>query len=337
MSGEFESLRGTGVLVTGAGGFIGGYLLPSLTEAGARCRVLVRSEASRERLAARFDGLEYHEGDLTRPETLAGVGDGMQYVVHLAAEGHVSAVSEEAFRRFQAVNVEGTRHLLEACAGAERFVHFSSTAAMGLIRNRLTSEEDEPQPRTPYQRSKLASEQAALETGRHVGVPVVVLRPCMVYGPGGDGAFGQMARWMAKGIFPRVGFGRNLTPMVHVRDVVQATMKALLHGKDYETYLVTSARSIPLDELRRLVIDACGVRPFYPWVPAFAMYGVAYASELYARLTNTAPKVTVRNVASTLWDREFSIEKARRDLGYEPAVSFEEGVSETVAWLKDAR
>jgi nucleoside-diphosphate-sugar epimerase len=332
-----ETLDGSLVLVTGAGGFVGTYLIEALQQAGASCKALVRSEASREKLADRFDGLTFHEGDLTDAETLGGIANEVDYVVHLAAEGHVSAVSEEAFRRFTEVNVRGTERLLEACAGGsvKRFVHFSSTAAMGLIRNTRTTEADEPQPRTPYQRSKLASEQAALDTGRRLDVPVVVLRPCMIYGPGGHGTFEQMCRWMARGRFPKVGRGKNLTPMVHVRDVVQATLKALLRGAPYETYLVTSARSLPLDEFRSLVIQAYGVNPFYPYVPSWAMYALAYASELFGRLTSTPPKVTVRNVASTLWDREFSIDKARSDLGYEPAVSFEEGIAETVAWLQE--
>ncbi len=119
-------------------------------------------------------------GDITAPETLAGVADGCDVVFHLAAEGHVSAQSEEAFRRFVAVNVDGTAALIRAAArpaACERFVHFSSTAAMGLIEKPLVDEDDEPQPVTPYQKSKRQSELTALETGRETGVPVVVRAP----------------------------------------------------------------------------------------------------------------------------------------------------------------
>jgi len=172
-------------LVTGATGFVGGHLLRALTARGERCRCLVRSQRKAAWLTD-HDNVEVVEGDLTRPNTLIGIARGVRTVYHLAAEGHVSAVSREAFQRFVAVNVDGTRNLLNECIGApiHKFVHFSSTAAMGLIRKTVVDEADTPQPRTPYQRSKLASERTSLALGQEHGVPIVVLRPCMIYGPG---------------------------------------------------------------------------------------------------------------------------------------------------------
>ncbi len=325
-------------LVTGGTGFVGRYLVRELASRGVECRVLVRPTSDRRGLAD-VGGVEYHEGDILRPETLAGVADGVRHVYHLAAEGHVSAVSKAAFRKFVEVNVEGTRNLLSACSGCgvETFVHFSSTAAMGLITEPLVSEATEPRPRTPYQRSKLESERIAFETGRALGVSVVALRPCMVYGVNGRGEFFKMCRLMRKGLFPRVGFGRNLTPLVHVRDVVRGAALAAENGRPGEVYLIASERSIELAELRRFAMEAWGVRRWYPYVPVWFMHAVAWCCEATARVMGGAPIVTRRNVASTVWDREFSIEKAMRELGYEPAVSFREGILETVRWFESER
>ena len=323
-------------LVTGGTGFVGRRLVAALAARGDAVRCLVRPTSNR----AVLDGVprvEFVVGDLTQADTLAGVADGVDVVFHLAAEGHVSAISDEAFRRFVAVNVDGTRNLLRECAGksVQRFIHFSSTAAMGLIKKPLVAEADEPQPRTPYQRSKLESERAALATGDECGVPVTVLRPCMIYGVGGKGEFYKFFRLMRKGLFPRVGLGRNLTPLVHVDDVVQAAVKAGDQGRPGEVYLVASARSFPLAGIREHILRACGVKKPYWYVPAWAMYAVAWLAEQAAKLTGKAPVVTVRNVANTVYDREFSIAKARDHLGYEPQVPLADGVRETIAWFLD--
>jgi len=323
-------------LVTGATGFVGVHLVSDLAERGAPCRCLVRPTSDRSKLAG-LPGVEFFEGDVTEPETLAGLAEGVRTVFHLCAEGHVSAISKEAHRRFVDVNVGGTRNVLKECArsGVERFVHFSSTAAMGLIKKPLVDETDPPQPRTPYQKSKLESERVALGFCRDGRVPVIVLRPCMIYGLGGKGEFHKMCELMRRGRFPRVGFGKNLTPIVHVSDVVQAALKAAERGRPGEVYLVTSARFYPLAELRQHVLRAYGVSRHYWYVPKALMYVGAWMAELVARVRGRPPIVTVRNIASTVWDREFSIEKARRELGYEPQMGIAEGIAETVKWFQE--
>jgi len=324
-------------LVTGGTGFIGKYLVKELLSQGMNARLLVRSKSSN----LKFDSsknIELWPGDLTYPETLSGISEGMDYVFHLAAEGHVSALSSSAYQKFFKVNVEGTRNLILECgkhpSKIKKFIHFSSTAAMGLIKKKIVDESDIPQPVTPYQKSKLESERIAMELGKQLGIPVVILRPCMVYGVNGKGEFYRICQWMRKGIFPRVGFGKNLTPLVHVKDVVQAAIQASRKGRPGEIYLITSERSIGLDELRLLVMKAWEKKAPYPYVPVWFMYLLAYGFEMISKMTGNPPIFTRHNIASTVWDREFSIEKAKKDLGYSPRISFEEGISETVNWFK---
>jgi len=319
-------------LVTGGTGFIGQHLVRRLASEGHRVRVLVRATSDRSSLAG-LDGVELREGNILEPATLDGLADGIDWVFHLAAAGHVSAQSAAAQRRFEAINVEGLEHVMRVCRGARRFVHFSSTAAMGLIKKPRVSELDPPEPRTPYQRSKRASEERALALGRELALPTVVVRPCMVYGPGGRGEFEKMARWMRRGVFPRVGWGRNLTPLVHVRDVVQGAILAAERGHPGEVYLLTSARSPELAELRRWILEGWGTWAPYPYVPRAAMNAIALGFETYARLRGSTPLATRQNIASTVYDREFSIEKAREHLGYEPQVPFATGIRETIAWF----
>lgn len=323
-------------LIIGGTGFVGRHLTRELLARGDTCRLLVRGSSDTTELdGAR--GVEVRRGEICEPESLRGLAKGVRHVYHLAAAGHVAAQSEEAYRMFVRVNVDGTRNVVRACAGegVEKLVHFSSTAAMGLIRKALVDEDNPPEPASPYQRSKLESERAALGLGAELGVPTVAVRPCMVYGVGGAGEFRKIARLMRRGLFPRLGSGRNLTPLVHVSDVVQGALKAAARGRVGEVYLLTSAHSIELDRMRELIMSAWGRRALYPYVPVWTMNALAGAFEWWAGLRGTTPVATRRNIASTAWDREFSIAKACRDLGYEPTVSFEQGIAETVSWFKE--
>lgn len=324
-------------LVTGGTGFIGKYLVEELLSRGLSTRLLVRSKSSNLNFYS-LKNIELWFGDLTQPQTLCGISEGIDYVYHLAAEGHVSALSSSAYQKFFKVNVEGTRNLIMECgknpSKIKKFIHFSSTAAMGLIKKKIVDESDVPQPVTPYQKSKLESERVALDLGKQLGLPVVILRPCMVYGVNGKGEFFRICQWMRKGIFPRVGFGKNLTPLVHVKDVVRGAILASQRGIPGEIYLITSERSIDLNELRRLVMRAWGKWSPYPYVPVWFMYGLAWCFEIISMITGNSPLFTRKNIASTVWDREFSIEKAKKDLGYYSQISFEEGISETVNWFK---
>lgn len=322
------------VLLTGGTGFIGQHLLRALCAAGHSCRVLARPESDLTPLADLT--LEVVRGDVTDPPSLRGIADGMDVVYHLAAAGHVSAQSADAYARFRALNVDGTRHLIAACRGSgiSRFIHFSSTAAVGTVRRPIIDETTPCQPRTPYQRSKYESEQVVVAAWQEDRFPAVILRPCMVYGPGGKGEFLKICRLMARGIFPRVGSGANLTPIVHVRDVVQAASKAATRARPGEVYLVASAQSYPAATIRHHVLATLGLRRPYPYVPLWLALAGAHGLETVARWAGRTPPVTRQNIRSTVADRIFDISKAQRELDYQPSVLLEEGIRETVAWFR---
>ena len=321
-------------LVTGATGFVGSHLVQQLRVEGYQCRCLVRSKQRAETISA-LACAELIEGDVTDPKSLSGMANGMDYVFHLAAEGHVSAVSKGAYRKFHQVNVQGTRNVVEACAGTgvSKLVHFSSTAAMGLIRAPSVDETVPCQPATPYQRSKYQSEIVALTTARERNVPVVVVRPCMIIGAGARGEFCKFVRLMPRGLFPKVGHGANLTPAIHVQDVVCGAILAAERGIPGEVYLLVGG-TYPMDEIRRIVVSKLDVSLKYPYVPTWLAFAGAWVIETLARIMGRVPVVTRRNIASTVADRVFSVEKAREQLGFAPQVSLEEAIRQTVAWYQ---
>jgi len=323
-------------LITGATGFVGLHLVSFLTQKGIKVRALVRSKNKAVRTLPRH--VEIAVGDITRPETLNGVESGITHVIHLAAEGHVSATSDEAYARFTEANVRGTLNIMNAFKGKliKSFVHVSSTAAMGLVcKEGPVDETDQPRPVTPYQKSKLESETAALTSSLELGIPVVILRPCMIYGVGGKGEFYKIASLFRRGLFPRVGVGRNLTPLVHVADVVQAIYKAMFKGDAGEVYLIASERSIEMEELGRIINNAWNVRKPFLFVAIWLMYSIATTFEILGLLTNSAPIATRQNILNTVKDREFDISKAKSDFGYKPKVDLHDGILDTINWYRD--
>jgi nucleoside-diphosphate-sugar epimerase len=207
---------------------------------------------------------------------------------------------------------------------------------MGLIKNPVVDETDPCEPSTPYQKSKYKSEQVIREYWIEHGFPSIILRPCMIYGTGGAGEFLKFCRLIKRGLFPKIGRGKNLTPIVHVKDVVQAALLSLDKGKPGEIYLITSKESYELATIRALIAKYLGVKKPYFYVPTSLALPGAYCLETLAMLLNFTPVVTSKNIRSTVTDRVFSIKKAEQHLGYKPVVDLSNGIKETVAYYVDS-
>lgn len=321
--------------MTGGTGFVGSCLVPELVKRGYEVVCLVRSIEKGKKIFG--DTVTFIEGDVTDPFALKAIPNNIEYAIHLAAVGHVSAVTEESYKLFVGVNESGTKNIIDELSSRknfERFVHFSSTAAMGLIGIPIQDENSIPNPVTPYQKSKNRSEKIVAQAASE-GFPTVVIRPCMIYGVGGYGEFYKFCRLMKKGAFPKVGLGKNLTPLVYVTDVVNAAILAMEKGTVGETYIVASESSIKMDDFRKLVVKSIGVRSPYFYVPAWvALFGAKLIELISARI-GKEPIATVTNIRSTIMDRTFDISKAKKELGYNPMVNFEEGIKKTVEWYKD--
>jgi dihydroflavonol-4-reductase len=193
------------VLVTGATGFTGGHLAATLARRGDDVRALVRPRslarfATSEAAAA---GVAALPGDLADAEALRQAAAGVEVVYHIAATYREAGQPDTAYR---AVNVEGTRHVLEAAlaAGVRRVVHCSTGGVHGHIEHPPANEEAPFSPGDIYQETKLEAEQVAREFGRSRGLDVVVARPIGIYGPG-DTRFLKMFRGIARGRFPMLG------------------------------------------------------------------------------------------------------------------------------------
>ncbi|MDR3551699.1 MAG: SDR family NAD(P)-dependent oxidoreductase [Clostridia bacterium] len=322
------------VLVTGATGFMGKRLVKALIDNGCSVRVLVRNtELAHQEFQ---DSCEIVAGDTTRPETLVGCCDGVDIVYHLAALMGHDLPSEEAFKRFRAINVQGTVNIVRECqkAGVKRFIHVSSTAAMGLLKVPVVDETTECAAYTPYQVSKYESECFVMEEYRKSGFPAVVLRPSMIYGPGFKGDFLTIAKVCKKGIFPTIGRGDNLSPALYITDLIHALILFAEKGEVGQIYLLSSEQSYTLRETAMIISESLNKKLTFIYVPVWAAEFGAWLLEKTYGISKKHPPVTKRNIQSMVTDRLFDINKAK-EVGFVQQVSFREGLSKTINYFKE--
>ena len=323
------------ILITGATGFIGSRLVRALVEKGYLCRCLVRETSNVDDIN-NLDNVELVYGDVTDPQSLKGIVRGIEVIYHLAGlMGHDSP-SKKAFERFRRVNVEGTRNLLKECVGTDirKIIHFSSTAAMGPVgANGPITETTACRPYTPYQVSKLESEEVARNFVERFNVPIVTIRPSMVYGPGFKGDFFTIAKVVKSRIFPLFGRGENLSPALYVDDLIEVIQQLPEKGKAGETYLITSERSYPLNRVVEIMESHLGIRTLKVPTPIWLAKTGAYLVEKSSALLGIKPVVTYKNICSTVTNRIFDVSKAKHELGFIQKIPLEIGLKNTLDWF----
>ncbi len=322
----------TTAFVTGGTGFIGGHLCRALRARGVRVRALVRrGSATRPLLDI---GADLVEGDLRDPASLREGVAGAQIVYHVAAAFREARLSD---RDYLAVNVEGTRHVVESAAraGVRRVVHCSTVGVHGDTGRTPVTEEGPIHPPDFYCRSKLEGEMLARDLFVRLGIEGVVFRPCGIHGPG-DTRFLKLFRSVRRGRFVMIGTGDVLYHLTFIDDLVQGI---LLCGEQAEAagqVFLLAGVSIPtLSELVREVATAVGGRPPRLRVPLAPVLAAAVACEAVCRPLGIEPPLYPRRVEFFSKHRAFDIRKARRLLGYAPKVAMREGIERTATWYRE--
>ena len=322
------------VLVTGGAGFLGRHLIDALTERGDEVRILDRPGA-----AAAFaqSGVGAFEGDITRPESLSEPMRGVEGVIHLAALSGVW----RSLAEYHAVNVLGTENVCRAAlrAGVKRFVHISSWTVYGMGIGREAHEEMPLSPLgEPYSVSKMLGDRLVQRMIAEDDLPAVIIRPDTIFGPGDEQHVGRIADRLVRGRTIIVGRGTNAMPLVYVTDVVKGLLLALdgAHAAG-RIYNIGNDQPLTQQELLSAIAAEVGADPPRQHVSYGALYAVASAAETFARLTSTHPLITRLGVTIFGSDNRHSIDRARRELGYAPAVNLPEGIHLACAWYRDER
>ncbi len=324
-------------LVTGATGFVGPHLVRALVAQGRAVRCIVR-DRTRARELARL-GADVQEGDLRDAHAVARAVGGVERIFHLAGGGKVSTTSDEGLAALRDANVGTLRAVLNAArgAGVQRVVVFSSISAMGVQLD-VDLDEDSPcQPKTPHEMAKFESEQIARDAWERDGLPVVILRPSQIYGPGDlRSEIFVLVRLARFGLIPLFGGGEGSVPWVFISDVVEATLSAAQRPVAIgRTYIVSDTESYRFAEVAGAIARALGRRRGGVIIPRAIAEPAVVALEYAAVALGRDPPFTLHRLASLMGRRSVNIGRARRELDYAPRVGLLEGMARTVRWYAD--
>ena len=278
-------------------------------------------------------------GDVTKPDTLTPFVAGARgaTLFHCAGIIHPRRAAE-----FEAVNASGTRHVLDAAirGGVRRFIHTSSNSPFGANprRDHLFTEDAPYRPYMGYGRSKMAAEQAVRETGESGLIETVIVRAPWFYGPGQPPRQTQFFTMIRKGTFPLLGDGNNRRSMTYVDNLCQGLMLGeRCEQARNQAFWIADARPYSMNEIvdtvetvlkRDFGIAVSGKRRRVPSI-------TSDLARLCDRLLQSAGLYDQRiHVLSEMnLTIACSIEKARQQLGYQPAIALEEGMRRSIEWV----
>ena len=317
------------IAVTGATGFLGAALVTELVRQQQDVRILARNERkAREQFG---EAVTIVRGDITDEEQVKSLVDGATIVYHLVGHLYHPSVPTELYRQ---THTEGTRILLDACKGQsqlQRIVHCSTTGVHGVTGLTPAAEDAPYAPTNPYEATKLEAELLAQQACKE-GLPMSIVRPGLVYGPGDLHLLGFFAS-IKKGLFRVIAGGKAVLHPIYIDDMTAAfllcaeRLQAL--GRSYN---IAGDVPITIRELATAIAHAMDRQLPGGSIP---LWLANLASDIFAitpGFQGEHAPLTRSRVAFLTHSRVYNIQRARTELGFTPTVSLEEGMKRTAQW-----
>jgi nucleoside-diphosphate-sugar epimerase len=320
------------ILVTGGTGFTGKALVRRLLNEGHQVIALDNKEGLKTQELREW-GAEVVIGSVTDREIVRKCMKGVNVVQHLAAAFREMNVPNSYY---DDVNVGGTRNVLEAAwdEKVSKFIYCSTCGVHGNVDNPPGNEDSPIKPADYYQRTKYEAEPLVLEYAKK-GMPAVILRPAAIYGPGDPERFFMIFKRVASGRFLMFGSGKTLYHPLYIDNLVDALILAMQPGKgNGQAYLIADEEYVQIEDLVNRAAKALGVSVAIPHFPVWPVIVVGHIVEKLCKPFRISPPIFPRRVDWYRQNRSFSIEKAKRDLGYTPKVGLDEGLKRTAEWYR---
>ena len=328
------------MLITGGSGLLGGHLVERMVQQGHKVRALVRKTSDIEHL--KTTGAEIVYGDVVDYDSLVAAAKGMDMVIHAAAR---VLPGWGEWRDFESCIVEGTENILNAsiAAGVKKFVYVSSVTVMG---NAVLGDKpaDETAPyidveltrEAYYDHAKAKAEQIVLDYHKRGKICATVVRPAMLYGPRCRLLTDRIYRYVK--MFPVLpGNAMAKTALVHVHDVADCIILAATSEKSWgQIYNIAPEEIVTFRDFINSMAKAAGKSEFKIAIPLGVVYASAAVIEMWGRLMRSedAPFLTRSDIKFVRDGMYIDGTKARKELGWQPKISIEEGCRQYVEWRK---
>lgn len=325
------------LLVTGGTGLVGSHIIESAIGRGIKTRTLVRASSDRQWLDSL--GTEIIEGDLEDVDAVKKAVEGVSQIVHCAAKvGDWGPVED-----YRAVNVRGLENLLNAAESGgdlKRFVHISSLGVYPAGDHHGT---DETEPVSTlgidgYTLTKVEAERLVKEHIRNRNLPAVILRPGFIYGPRDRTVLPRIFERLRMKKFAYLGSGENLMNNTYVANLVDAVFLAIERDDAVgECYNIADGRLVSKKEFISTIAEFGGYEQPTKHVPLPVAKCLAKVMEGTWKLLGKkeAPLLSGARIKFLGYNLDYSIAKARRELGYDPRVDFRDGMKSTMDWFRD--
>ncbi|MBE0586340.1 MAG: NAD-dependent epimerase/dehydratase family protein [Desulfofustis sp.] len=320
------------ILVTGGTGFTGKALVRRLLKDGHQVIALDFQEGLKTQ-ELRDWGAEVVIGTVTDKAVVDRCMKGVDIVHHLAA----------AFRQLNVpnsyywdVNVDGTKNVLEAAhrEKVKKLIYCSTCGVHGNVEHPPADENAPINAADYYQQTKYEAE-PIVKQYQQKGLATTILRPAAIYGPGDPERFFMIFKRVNKGLFPMFGSGKTLYHPLYIDHLIDAHVLAQEPGRgDGEAYLIADEEYVEIETLVKKTAAALGVSVKIPHLPIWPVIIVGHICEKVCTPLKITPPIFPRRVDWYRQNRAFSIDKAKRDLGYRPQISLDEGLRRTAAWYK---
>jgi nucleoside-diphosphate-sugar epimerase len=325
-------------LVTGATGLLGSHIVERLRAADVPVRVLVRPTSDRAWLETQ--GVEFTEGDITDRASLDRACEGVDCVVHSAAKVGDWGDWDE----FERITIGGTQNVIDAsiAAGVRRLVHISSISVYGYYTADETIDESWPTAYglyrwAYYSKSKVAAEELAWAAQHSGRIEVAIIRPAWIYGERDRVTIERLTRMIRTGKAKILGRGDNRLNVVYAGNIADAVVLAADRPEAVgEAFNISNDNVITQQAYFDLWAREIGAPPVTRKVSYRVAYTAGFVLECIGHLFRWKKPPFITRYAVWLMGRRsfFVTDKARRVLGWEPRVSYEEGVPRTNAWYQ---
>jgi dihydroflavonol-4-reductase len=323
------------ILITGGTGFIGSRLALKSLEKGHSVELLGQINTTAEQENQHMleaSGIKVTLGSVTEREKIARLAQQCDVIFHLAAAQHEVNVPDQ---HFWAVNVDGTRNMLEACieAKVKRFVHGSTIGVYGSAMEGEMNEDSPLRPDNIYGVTKREGERLVLSFADKI--PISIVRISETYGPG-DRRLLKLFKAIEKNLFFMIGTGDNKHQLIYVDDLIEGLYLAVTAEQAVgNTFVLAGKEILTTQEMVDIIAKALGTRLRKFRVPLWPFLVTAVIIENTLKPMGIQPPLHRRRLDFFRKSFFFSHSKPSNVLGFQPKTDFAQGVAETVKWYQE--